>query len=152
MRRFWRSRVRPYWNFLFGEGSVDNWEGSFAGNLFERFEIFGWALFFGCPAFLIGNLVGITDTGSGDRSLLVAGTVVGLVIIRAARKKPTEEQRVANERHSVKVVNYIGPPSPYFLAVCECGWMGEFHDEAEPAFADAREHSLNVEAEVEQVA
>jgi hypothetical protein len=33
---------------------------------------------------------------------------------------------------------------PYVVAMCDCGWLGDFHESSEPAFSDAYEHSSNV--------
>src|SRR5688572_2668616 len=39
-------------------------------------------------------------------------------------------------------VNFVQAPNvpSYFVAICECGWLGDFHDLEQPAFADAKEH------------
>ncbi len=42
---------------------------------------------------------------------------------------------------------------PYFVARCECGWVGDTHDESDDdadskAFADARSHGSNVKPDV----
>ncbi len=43
--------------------------------------------------------------------------------------------------------------APYFIARCECGWVGDAHDESDDgaesrAFADARSHGSNVKPDV----
>ena len=29
---------------------------------------------------------------------------------------------------------------PYFIGQCDCGWLGEFHDQLQPALEEARSH------------
>jgi cytochrome bd-type quinol oxidase subunit 2 len=48
---------------------------------------------------------------------------------------------------------YVREDDPFFIAYCECGWVGRAYDESEPdarekAFRDAREHGTNVAPEV----
>jgi hypothetical protein len=33
------------------------------------------------------------------------------------------------------------PYEPYFIAICDCGWVGAPHDTSEPASAEAYDHS-----------
>ena len=37
---------------------------------------------------------------------------------------------------------------PYFIAMCDCGWVGLGRDGSAEAFDDAREHDANVAPEV----
>src|SRR5262249_31262558 len=57
--------------------------------------------------------------------------------------------------HAVEVHHVLPDPhypeddfEPYFVALCECGWVGEPRDTREEAFADAREHDPRVEPQV----
>jgi hypothetical protein len=51
-------------------------------------------------------------------------------------------------------VNLADPPEkdhePYYVAICECGWLGDIHDHAGPAFSDATSHHENVDLEVKR--
>jgi hypothetical protein len=49
-------------------------------------------------------------------------------------------------------VNFVQAPdtAPYFVAICECGWLGDIHDIEQPAFADAKAHHSNVVPEVQR--
>lgn len=40
------------------------------------------------------------------------------------------------------------PYEPYFVAICECGWLGEPRDSSEEAFRDAYKHDPNVAEEM----
>jgi hypothetical protein len=35
------------------------------------------------------------------------------------------------------------PFAPYYVAMCECGWMGDAHESSEPAFSDAYGHAAD---------
>ena len=37
---------------------------------------------------------------------------------------------------------------PYFVAICNCDWMGDSRDSSEEAFKDAYSHTPNVDHEV----
>jgi hypothetical protein len=39
---------------------------------------------------------------------------------------------------------------PYFVAICECDWLGNIRDNALDAFADARAHDENVDPEIKR--
>lgn len=48
----------------------------------------------------------------------------------------------------------VDDKEPFFIAYCDCGWVGTAHDSADPqaqdrAFRDARAHGTNVAPEVE---
>ena len=34
-----------------------------------------------------------------------------------------------------------GEFEPYFVAICECGWLGDTHETSEPAFSEAYAHA-----------
>src|SRR4051812_42109526 len=42
------------------------------------------------------------------------------------------------------------PFEPYFVAICECDWLGETRDSAVNAFADARAHSDEVDSDMKR--
>lgn len=53
--------------------------------------------------------------------------------------------RLRGKPHRV-TVHDVRPTSdddfePYVVAICECGWIGDFHETTEPAFSDAYGHS-----------
>jgi hypothetical protein len=39
---------------------------------------------------------------------------------------------------------------PYFVAICECDWLGEVRARSEEAFRDAHAHTENVDADVKR--
>ena len=39
---------------------------------------------------------------------------------------------------------------PYFVAICECDWLGDTQASSEEAFRDARAHTSNVDEEVKR--
>ena len=39
-------------------------------------------------------------------------------------------------------------PEPYFVAICNCDWMGDSRQSSEEAFLDAYAHTANVDHEV----
>jgi hypothetical protein len=41
-------------------------------------------------------------------------------------------------------------PEPYFVAICNCDWMGDSRESSEEAFTDAYAHTPNVDHEVRQ--
>jgi hypothetical protein len=43
-----------------------------------------------------------------------------------------------------------GEYEPYCVAICSCGWLGDFHTSTEPAFIDARKHSPTVAEDVKR--
>ena len=59
------------------------------------------------------------------------------------------------KRHAVAVYDTRPQPGddfePYIVAICECGWIGDFHDDSTPAFRDANEHVSDDPALVDQV-
>ena len=42
------------------------------------------------------------------------------------------------------------PFEPYFVAICECDWLGGFHATSDEAFADAYRHTPNVDGDVKR--
>jgi hypothetical protein len=42
------------------------------------------------------------------------------------------------------------PFEPYFVAICECGWIGETRGSSEEAFKDAYDHDSNVSEEIQR--
>jgi hypothetical protein len=42
------------------------------------------------------------------------------------------------------------PFDPYFVAICECGWVGLARESSEEAFKDAYDHDTNVSEEIER--
>ena len=39
---------------------------------------------------------------------------------------------------------------PYIVAICECGWLGDFYQSSEEAFRDAYKHTDQVDEEVKR--
>ena len=39
---------------------------------------------------------------------------------------------------------------PYFVAICECDWLGDIRESSEEAFRDAYGHTENVDEEVKR--
>lgn len=139
---------RRAWNLVFSKGSSENWGSFLQSEMSDGVEPIGWCLLLGCPAFLIAAQLGFTTVSPGDTRALIFFALLGLGLIRLARRPAS---RMPKKEHRVKVVNYVGPPEMYFLAICECGWMGDFHDNGDAAFEDARGHSAVVEEEIDQV-
>jgi len=58
------------------------------------------------------------------------------------------------EAHAVAVYDTRPSPDarppfdPYFVAMCECGWLGRARQSSEEAFKDAYEHDPNVSKEI----
>jgi hypothetical protein len=80
--------------------------------------------------------------------VIVAAVAFGLIAaVREARPKPHRpDDRIR--------VWSIRDKQPFFVAYCDCGWVGPSHDTDEPdaqdnAFRDARGHGTNVAPEVE---
>ncbi|HEX4824020.1 MAG TPA: hypothetical protein VFV19_06885 [Candidatus Polarisedimenticolaceae bacterium] len=48
----------------------------------------------------------------------------------------------------VEVWHVTLSPPPYYVARCDCEWVGQCFDEAEPARLEAKSHSANVEPEI----
>ena len=48
-------------------------------------------------------------------------------------------------------VYYVTVPDvePYYVAICECDWLGDTHSTQEPAFEDARKHTPMVQEEIQ---
>jgi hypothetical protein len=42
------------------------------------------------------------------------------------------------------------PFEPYFVAICDCGWVGDIWGTSEEAFKDAYHHDLNVSEEIQR--
>lgn len=68
-----------------------------------------------------------------------------LKLARPPTHKPDDRVRVAELRDK----------KPYFVAYCDCGWVGEAYDAAalearDSAFRDAHAHGVNVASDVEQ--
>ena len=59
--------------------------------------------------------------------------------------------RLRKKPHRVAVYDtrpeVVGEFEPYFVAICECGWLGDTHATAEPAFSDAHAHAPDVAPE-----
>lgn len=94
--------------------------------------------------------------GEGLRRLLATTPLfwsAAALIAWRFRVGPFTTKQERHDRHRVTVV-HADPPEkdyePYFIALCDCGWMGGFHDVAGPAFADAHGHSTNVDPEVQR--
>ena len=84
-------------------------------------------------------------------SLWVAGTagpLGGLLLLRWRRKERALKQTRPGH---VAAVYYVTLPDeePYYVAICDCDWLGNFHPAQEPAFEDARKHAPEVEDEVQ---
>ena len=102
-------------------------------------------------------LFGVPAPSGDDLAGLVGASASFWVLAAVLRWRfqlwPFESREVRGERHPVSVF-HIDPPDkdyePYFLAMCDCGWIGDFHDAAEPSFADARKHSPQVEPEIQR--
>ena len=66
---------------------------------------------------------------------------------------PFESAKARGDRHPVAVF-HADPPErdyePYFVAICECDWMGGFHADAESALVDARKHSPNTDENIKR--
>ena len=64
-------------------------------------------------------------------------------------KRTPKEHKV--EVHDVRP-EVPGMYEPYCVAICSCGWLGDFHksDETEQAFIDARKHSPTVAEDVKR--
>ena len=66
--------------------------------------------------------------------------------MRLFRRKPQE--------HNVAVHDVRPPPDeqedfePYFIAICDCGWIGDGRFSAEESFRDAQGHSPTVAEEL----
>jgi hypothetical protein len=80
--------------------------------------------------------------------IVVAVCLLPVAIIRLARPSkhdPSDRVRVWEVRNE----------EPYFVAYCDCGWVGTTYDATDPhaqdhAFRDAHKHGTNVNSEVER--
>jgi hypothetical protein len=88
---------------------------------------------------------------------LAAGGVVAAPLVvwrRSAEALPREHQvNDLVEVWHVRDRSRGKTDEPYVVAYCECGWVGDAHDETDPqaepkAFADARRHGSNVASDV----
>lgn len=94
--------------------------------------------------------VGPVEAGVVAYVVLVFVTAVGFMPIWAFRQSRREHQP-----DDWVHVAYISDKQPFCVAYCDCGWVGEAHDDDEPdacerAFRDAREHGANVAPEIER--
>jgi hypothetical protein len=69
--------------------------------------------------------------------------------VRLFKRKP--------QAHAVAVYDTRPLPDdkqfdPYFVAMCDCGWVGRAWKSSEEAFKDAYEHDPNVSKEIRQAA
>lgn len=115
-----------------------------------------WALL--CIAALPWLWVLLSDAGpprgEGLTQVLVATVIaIGLsaALAKSVRLWPFEDSDARSKRHEVNVV-FADPEGidPYYVAICDCGWLGKFHTSQAPAFDDARSHTPNVKSEVER--
>jgi hypothetical protein len=98
------------------------------------------------------------DAGLADPLHAGVVTYVLLVVVVAVGSLPIAVRRLARPArhrpgHRTRVWR-MSDKEPYFVAYCDCGWVGSAHgaDEAgarENAFSDARGHGTNVSPEVE---
>ena len=64
--------------------------------------------------------------------------------------------RLWRKEHRVAVYDVRPRPGkdddfePYFVAICECGWLGDIRENSDDALADAREHTPNVQETIER--
>jgi hypothetical protein len=71
---------------------------------------------------------------------------------RAAARSRRRPQPPPSGEHLVAVYDTRPMPGdknqfePYYVAICDCGWLGRTHDTSPPAFEDAHNHSVNVES------
>jgi hypothetical protein len=89
------------------------------------------------------------------RLIVTPVTSWGVAAILAWRFElwPFEGEAVRGERHAIAVY-HVDPPEgeyePYFIAICECDWMGDIRADAESALADARKHSPNTDSNIKR--
>jgi hypothetical protein len=80
--------------------------------------------------------------------IVVAAMVVFPFAVRRLARRRTHQPR--DRVH----VWHLADGEPCFVPACECGWVGDAHDAADPeardkAFRDARRHGTNVASDVE---
>jgi hypothetical protein len=80
--------------------------------------------------------------------LALAFGLVGMLVLAWLRPWPFRRRGTRSVVHRAAVHDVPQPPSPYFVAICECGWVGGIHSTPEKAFEDARAHTPTVDAEV----
>jgi len=79
--------------------------------------------------------------------IVAAVALFPILVVRHGRPKP-------HEPHDLVRVWQVDGKAPFFIAYCDCGWVGAPHEADEPhardhAFRDARGHGTNVAPEVE---
>jgi hypothetical protein len=69
--------------------------------------------------------------------------------LRLFKRSPPQPHRVA-VYDTRPAADDPKPFEPYFVAICECDWLGEVRDDALNAFADARAHSDDVDSDMKR--
>jgi hypothetical protein len=98
------------------------------------------------------------DAGDADPLQAAVVTYVLLIIVAALAFFPIAVLRLSRRKphapdDQIRVWR-VKDKQPYFVAYCDCGWVGDAHDADGPraqdsAFRDARRHGTNVAPEVE---
>lgn len=127
---------------------------------------------FGLAAFSLG--IGFAVAVIDERAVAPAFVLTGLVLLACVwRMSRLQEARPVlavlkrlvtrdffpisggvSKRHLVAVYYArprLGDPKPfdpYFVAICDCGWVGPSRDTGESALHDAYEHDSNVDEDV----
>ena len=86
-------------------------------------------------------------------TLVAAALFFGLAgsLLSGPRRVPKRK-----EEHNVEVHDVRPSPDrpedfePYFVALCDCDWMGDIRSSSEEAFRDAHGHSPNVSEDVQR--
>ena len=90
--------------------------------------------------------------GKGRYSVYEAALmpVVGVAMLLWFRRRPLRwPEHLASVAYTSRLDDYHGPdalpPGSFYLAWCDCGWLGaEDHADAESAAREAREHTPHV--------
>ena len=110
-------------------------------SLRERMEFVGWA-FVGAPLLMLAF--------GGGRYTVADGAIVfvfGLAIVWLTRRRRARYPEHLASVEYVRPDDYHGPDAltaPFYLAWCDCGWMGDDQPDEAAARREAREHSPHV--------
>ena len=80
-------------------------------------------------------------------SELIVGIPMGLGILWWYRRHPGPPEHLASVEHVVPGRDYGGPDAittPFYMAWCDCGWMGNDHTTEEGARREACAHAEEV--------
>ena len=109
----------------------------------DRMTSMAW-LFVGSPLLILAF-------GRGRYSVVEAAflPIVGIAMLLWFRRRPIVPSHLAAVELVQRADDYTGPDAltaPFFLAWCDCGWLGDDHTDEQSARAEALEHTRHVRA------